>query len=131
MHMYIIIGAVFLLIKLLLFFVVVGVALFQDSGDICKELGLCNTTITSQPHIAHPNKLLAKSSPAKLSVADDECVLCKEVVEFLKEFVDSNKTEAEVKSYLVEACSVIPSISSAVRATCVCVCVCVSVIYTY
>ncbi|XP_064387394.1 uncharacterized protein LOC135335773 isoform X2 [Halichondria panicea] len=66
-----------------------------DSGDVCKQIGLCNTTL-SLPH---------KTSPKGLG---DACSTCTLVVNFIKNFVDGNYSEDEVKTALESLCKVLP-----------------------
>lgn len=67
-----------------------------DSGEICKQIGLCNST-------------LSKPLKMKVTVEADACDICKLVVNYIKPYVDSNSTEEEVKMALETVCSLLPS----------------------
>ena len=75
-------------------------SLLQDSGLVCKQLGLCNSTRSMKTVV-----LVQQNH-----VSDDGlCDMCKMVSTYLKTFVDSSSSESEVKDALDKMCSLLPS----------------------
>jgi saposin len=77
-----------------------------DSGDVCKQIGLCpNATMAISKREVKKNSLILKSKIVK----QDLCTTCKLVVTFAKPFVDSNSTEQEVKAAVEQFCGILPA----------------------
>lgn len=68
--------------------------------DICEQLGLC-------PSAKKAGMPLVASVPSK-KPADEECDICKIVVQFVYNELKDNKTEEEVKQLLDKVCSLLP-----------------------
>ncbi len=108
-------------------------SILQDSGDICKQLGLCNSTL-SMPHkvnvqqvyslkyrmpaacvysmkrvcIIIYNSFLSVCLLQSKQVKDQVCDVCTLAANFLMRLVDGNGTEAEAKAALEGVCNLLP-----------------------
>ena len=79
----------------------------QDSANICVLLNICPSSSSSAR--PHPRKDSA--------VEQNGCELCKLVVGYLDQLLDSNKTEAEVRGEVKALCSYLGSIAQEVQDT--------------
>ena len=86
-------------LDIIIFAATILCSLLQDSGEICKQLGLCNSTRSMKTFV-----LVQQNH-----VSDDSlCGVCKLVSKFLKNFVDGSSSEAEVKDALNKMCGILP-----------------------
>lgn len=78
-----------------------------DNDLICKQIGLCNATVTltKQP-------VIMRAKPKLAMPKQNLCDMCKLAVTFIKPYVDSNSTEKEVEDALDEVCSLLPANNS-------------------
>lgn len=76
----------------------------QDSGELCKIIGLCNSALSSRPQ------------SKKLSTPQQGiCDVCKLVATFLESELKKNSTEAEAKQEMEQLCDVLGSLKEEVR----------------
>uniref|UniRef100_A0A1E1X7J6 Putative saposin n=1 Tax=Amblyomma aureolatum TaxID=187763 RepID=A0A1E1X7J6_9ACAR len=76
--------------------------------EVCQEIGLCPT--------GKESKLPPYASVSPKKPSDEECDICKVIVQFVYNELKDKKTEEEVKQLLDQVCSLLPD---SLRQTCI------------
>ena len=71
----------------------------QDSGMVCIELHLCNSTLPSRPHLKKPTSRVPRATP---------CDLCQTVISIIKPILDSSDDESKAKAKAEAVCGIFP-----------------------
>lgn len=82
--------------------------------EICTLLGLCIPTKKTEPALEAVKPLLVQPAAVKVNNAA-ECMVCEEVITYVKTQLDDPSDQAQLEKLLEKACDILPS---SIRAQC-------------